>query len=248
MSDKQKPASDRNGPNEANLLDDARGVAIDSLVEMLAGIHRGKQAREDVREQNERRSGSSGDKTPRVEVAPVESASDFLYDLARTQIGMVNMLLQFQRRHAGYLAERMKGTNQAPQHQDGSEGLVVFQGTLRNGELRAPADSSEAKFIVENRSTQPAHVELRLSELRSRDGNPPIRATAVFGRGSYGAKPQFELKPDQEIEVCLRSITHSAFKHGVRYRGHIEISFAGRPIRKLPIRIDVLPDKFHERT
>lgn len=239
MSDKQKPASDRNGPNEANLLDDARGVAIDSLVEMLAGIHRGKQAREDAREQNDRRSGSSGDKTPRVEVAPVESASDFLYDLARTQIGMVNMLLQFQRRHAGYLAERIKGTNQAPQDQDSSEGLVVFQGELCDGKVSASTVPNQAKFIVENRSTQPAHVELRLSELRSRDGNPPIRATAEFLSKGHEGKPHIKLRPDQEIEVCLQSITHSAFKRGVRYRGHIEISFAGRPTRKLPIRIDV---------
>jgi hypothetical protein len=232
MSGDSKDGDERSGrgPEEARLMDDARNLALDGLVDVLAGIHRAKQAREDASERrtSQRTSGSGG--PPRVELDSAQTAGDFFYELARMQLDIVDRVLKFQRKHADFLVERLRGAPASSDVGGAGGGLVVVTG--------AKGEKCKATFVIENRSTKNAYITLRLSELRSRDGEPPFIVKAEFDWKSGDA-----LGPDQERTVSLTlTLDSPRFQAGHRYRGHIEIMTSGRPKRTLPLRIDVAPD------
>src|SRR5262245_16557481 len=86
------------GEEEAKLFDDLRRTAVDGLVEVLADIHRTKQRRDDAAEQHTRRHAPEAEGRPRLEIDGGETTGDFLFDLARLQMGIVKSVLEFHRR------------------------------------------------------------------------------------------------------------------------------------------------------
>jgi hypothetical protein len=235
---KQRPR-ERRGEDEAKLLDDARSTTLDGLADILAGIHRKKQLSEEA---GERRAAAGGD-ARRVTIDGGETAGDLLFDLARLQLDIVNQVLAFQRRHQGRFIERLRS---APMPGEGeSAPPLILKGRPapepKNADPKDKELSAPVKFVVENRSTKRAHVSLRLSELRSRDGRAPFRAETKF---KWGRPDEVEdtlvLEPDQEREVLLSlHLDRAHFHAGHRYRGHIEISMPGRPKQRLPLRVEI---------
>lgn len=245
MSGHTKNENERNGKTEAELLDKSRNLALDGLVEMLAQIHRAKQAREDVRERGGGGGRASSDAgVPRVEVERRETAGDFLFDLAKTQLDIIDKLLKFQRKHADYLVERMRDKSAVPRGDGGDGSLLVVRGHLvvvkdtRDGENKYEFVITEPpRFVVENRNSTDVSVALRISELRSRNGDAPFFPKEV----KFSTDVPFKLLADQEREVRITAI-EAPFKANCRYRGHIEIACSGKPTRRLPLRIDVVEE------
>ena len=218
---RQSPLS--HAEQEADLFDEAGDVVIDGVVEMLAGIHRSKQRRNEA---GERRAPSHEEESqkPRVAIESDASASDLLFDFARLQLGIVKQVLAFQRKHRDILIDRLRGPAASL---GGSEAPMLLKGKV--------GETVNRSFVVENRSSERALVSLHVSELRSHDGKAPFRAEFDFNP----EKP-FDLHPDREREVGLSIVLDAEHFHpGGRYRCDVEISMVGRPKQRLPLRIDV---------
>jgi hypothetical protein len=225
------------GEEEAKMLDGAAHVALDGLVELLAGIHR-KKERE--RDRGERPAGTSGGAL-RFAIEGNETASDLLFSFAKLQVNLAKEVLTFHRKHRDSLLDRLRGRDGRGEGRAPTGGSALIVPGTRRGAYAKDAspetikkEGTRVSFVVENQSAKKVNVLFRLSELRSRDGNPPLRAQSMFDV----AEP-FVVDRDAERSVDLYLLIDSRFKAGTRYRGSVEISMPGLAKQQLPLRVDV---------
>ena len=213
--------------------DEVQQTVINGLVGILAGIQQSKALREKAGERRARTgNGASTEGPPRAAIGEASTMGDVLFDFARLQVDTFERLLSFQRKHSEALFEGLSGVaRSATSAASPPQPIVIKDSSL---------GSAEGTFFVENQSTKSTHVALRVSQLRSRDGEPPFAPQATFHVEGVPPGKGLRLDPDEELQVTVRvDLQDPRFKAGKRYRGHVVISMPGRPKIELPLRVDM---------